>query len=141
MTTAEERIGPPVDDPHVSSALDRLAAALAEVAACDPSMAVEMGAIEPEEAADMTDVYARRNRAVLVALGAAVDAGLSAGVGVDPAYGTEWPVVYIDLPTGQVSWHVTAYGPTWDGHTTPEKYARVAEWLADPSPRITLDAR
>lgn len=50
-----------------------------------------------------------------------------------------WPVCIIDLPTGQVSWHVTAAdaamffghlpahaGRVWDGHSTPEKYARLA---------------
>jgi hypothetical protein len=46
--------------------------------------------------------------------------------------------IYIDLPTGQVSWHFhdsQAYlfnglptgSETWDGHATPEKYRRVAE--------------
>ena len=45
--------------------------------------------------------------------------------------------VYIDLPTGQVSWHfhdsqaylfdgLPSYPGTWDGHDTPEKYRRLA---------------
>lgn len=45
--------------------------------------------------------------------------------------------VYIDLPTGQASWHyhdsqaylfadLPPYKGTWDGHTTVEKYARIA---------------
>jgi hypothetical protein len=45
--------------------------------------------------------------------------------------------VYIDLPTGQVSWHfhdsqaylfdgLPPYSGTWDGHDTPEKYRRLA---------------
>jgi len=45
--------------------------------------------------------------------------------------------VYIDLPTGQTSWHyhdsqaylfadLPAYKGKWDGHTTEEKYARIA---------------
>lgn len=45
--------------------------------------------------------------------------------------------VYIDLPTGQVSWHfhdreahlfsgLPPYTKPWDKHTTPEKYERVA---------------
>lgn len=45
--------------------------------------------------------------------------------------------VYIDLPTGQVSWHfndehaalfdfLPPYAGAWDGHDTPEKYARLA---------------
>lgn len=56
---------------------------------------------------------------------------------------TDWDmdwlnVVIVDLPTGQASWHVSLTdlhlydhlprnaGRTWDGHTTPEKYARLA---------------
>lgn len=45
--------------------------------------------------------------------------------------------VYIDLPTGQVSWHfhdsqahlfadLPPYAGAWDGHDTPEKYRRLA---------------
>ena len=45
--------------------------------------------------------------------------------------------VYIDLPTGQASWHfhdshaylfdsLPAYAGAWDGHSTEEKYARLA---------------
>lgn len=48
----------------------------------------------------------------------------------------DWPVLFINLPTGQVSWHVnpedldlfqhvTVGTETWDGHTTDEKYARL----------------
>ena len=46
--------------------------------------------------------------------------------------------VYIDLPTGQASWHyhdsqaylfsdLPTYKGKWDGHTTEEKYARIAK--------------
>ena len=50
----------------------------------------------------------------------------------------EWHgCVYIDLPTGQASWHfqgdqaqyfsdLPPYEATWDGHTTEEKYERLA---------------
>lgn len=55
----------------------------------------------------------------------------------------DWPVLFVKLPTGQVSWHIspddvglfsgirrTMAGmpdaPAWDGHSTEEKYARVA---------------
>ena len=45
--------------------------------------------------------------------------------------------IYIDLPTGQVSWHIhdremvqfshlPSYEGEWDGHDTPEKYRRLA---------------
>lgn len=54
-----------------------------------------------------------------------------------PSWDPEWHgCVYIDLPTGQVSWHyhdsqehlfkhLPPYQGEWDGHTTDEKYQRV----------------
>lgn len=56
-----------------------------------------------------------------------------------PGWDTEWHgCVYIDLPTGQVSWHyhdgqahlfaaLPPYAGEWDGHSTEEKYRRLAE--------------
>lgn len=53
--------------------------------------------------------------------------------------------VYIDLPTGQASWHFhdshaslfagipNFYSRGWDGHTTEEKYARLAALIAQHS--------
>jgi hypothetical protein len=55
-----------------------------------------------------------------------------------PGWDEEWHgCVYIDLPTGQASWHyhdseawmfrhLPRYEAEWDGHTTDEKYDRVA---------------
>lgn len=34
-------------------------------------------------------------------------------------------MVYLELPTGQVSWHLPAHGIGFDGHSTAEKYRRV----------------
>lgn len=58
-----------------------------------------------------------------------------------PGWDKAWHgCVYIDLPTGQVSWHfhdsdaalfdgLPPYAKPWDGHDTPEKYRRlVALW-------------
>jgi len=54
----------------------------------------------------------------------------------------EWKnVVFIDLPTGQVSWHIhkdelvyfpglPTYKGVWDGHTVEEKYDRVKKYLS-----------
>jgi len=54
----------------------------------------------------------------------------------------EWHgCVYIDLPTGQASWHFQGdqaryfddlphYEASWDGHTTEEKYERLAAAMA-----------
>jgi hypothetical protein len=55
----------------------------------------------------------------------------------------EWHnCVYIDLPTGQASWHVhdsqmflfeglPSYAKEWDRHTTEEKYDRISKLVAD----------
>lgn len=57
-----------------------------------------------------------------------------------PGWDPEWHgCVFIDLPTGQVSWHyhdreaglfetLPAYTKPWDGHTTAEKYTRLANF-------------
>jgi hypothetical protein len=41
----------------------------------------------------------------------------------------EWPVIYIDLPNGQVSWHMRAYPSGWDGHDAAVKSARIAAFV------------
>ncbi len=71
--------------------------------------------------------YDERNTCTYFALGAAMSLGYDCGVreGDDP----RWPVCYIDLPTGQVSWHLPRYPKKWDGHETTEKYQRVADYL------------
>lgn len=73
--------------------------------------------------------YTVRNRLIMLAMVTAQRAGLGAGLGFDPNE-PDRIVVYIDLPTGQVSWHVAAYEGAWDGHTTTEKYARCAAYAA-----------
>lgn len=67
--------------------------------------------------------YVHRYGLVWRALSLAVTAGHAAGVRIDPAE-PEWPVVYIELPTGQVSWHMPQFATEWDGHDTAEKYRR-----------------
>ena len=50
----------------------------------------------------------------------------------------DWPVIYLTLPTGQVSWHIAPRdmdlfrhvpvgSAEWDGHDVVEKYGRLAE--------------
>ena len=54
--------------------------------------------------------------------------------------------VYIDLPTGQASWHyhdsqsdlfahLPEYQGTWDGHTTDEKYERISQFASGAAPQ------
>lgn len=75
--------------------------------------------------------YPTRYRLVLQALLQARAAGMSAGIGYDPA--GLWAlriVVYIELPTGQVSWHLPEHAVSWDGHSTPQKFLRIADYIA-----------
>jgi hypothetical protein len=88
-------------------------------------------------------VYTERDKCVALIAAMAKALGYVVGRGEHPADDTTWDVewrniVYIDLPTGQVSFHIhdrelpwfeglASYGASWDGHTTEEKYARVLE--------------
>jgi hypothetical protein len=81
----------------------------------------------------MDEVYAERNKLV-----AALSKLFPAWIGTDGTPG--WFVVYIELPTGQASWHFKESERNlvshlkeggamciWDGHTTEEKYERLAK--------------
>lgn len=78
---------------------------------------------ELRTAAEHDTDYNVRNPAIYHALALATQLGYPAGIRLDPTE-PDWPVAYIDLPTGQVSWHLPAYPGTWDGHDTPTKLAR-----------------
>jgi hypothetical protein len=85
------------------------------------------------------DVYLERNQVVAGLAALAVKLGYKAGIAKTAIEGwdEEWHgCVYIDLPTGQISWHyhssqdglfsfLPLYDGVWDGHDTPEKYRRV----------------
>lgn len=90
------------------------------------------------------EVYKERNQCVAALARAAVAMGCSVSVtkteieGWDAAWHN---CVFVDLPTGQVSWHFhdddmwmleglpTVDAVKWDGHSTPEKYQRLNKWL------------
>lgn len=89
--------------------------------------------------------YAERNKCVALIARMAIALGLRAGLGrheeEDKSWEDDWRnIVFIDLPSGQVSWHIhdsdlpmfeflPKYHGVWDGHTTEEKYQRVLEAL------------
>lgn len=109
------------------------------------------GALRPWDDQGIGTVYTER--AHLTALLAAQYPSVIVE-GADPA-APDWPVLYVNLPTGQASWHVSPAdltifahvsrvtapeGPVWDGHTNDQKYERIsrlaglvaeaAEWRA-----------
>lgn len=69
--------------------------------------------------------YARRELLLLEALLLARRLGIPAGFRLDPAE-PDWPVFQIELPAGQVSWHMPGHPVEWDGHDGPTKAARIA---------------
>ena len=75
--------------------------------------------------------YAARECGVLMAVAEARALGYEAGFRIDPAE-PEWPVAFIQLPTGQVSWHMPQFPLEWDGHTTEEKNARIVSFFRFP---------
>lgn len=85
------------------------------------------------------NAYWERNCLVAMLARIALRMGAKAGIRRSniPDWDPEWHgCVYIELPTGQASWHyhdshaymfedLPPYEPEWDGHDTPEKYRRV----------------
>ena len=87
--------------------------------------------------------YAERNRCVALIARMALAMGWRTGLGRhredDASWEDDWRnIVFIELPTGQSSWHVhdselplfvglPRYEGVWDGHSTEEKYRRVGE--------------
>ena len=80
------------------------------------------------------EAYLDRNLAVQALAKMAEKCGYMVGIKDDP----EWPTLYIDLPTGQVSWHIPRnevacsfppYGGEWDGHDVEEKRKRLSRFM------------
>lgn len=96
---------------------------------------------------ELDAVYAERNRCVGAIARMAQRLGWTVGLGyhTDPNWEDDWRnIVYIDTPRGQISWHfhdsekplfdwMPPYDGDWDGHTTDEKYERLAA-TAPPEP-------
>ncbi|MFE7462274.1 WDGH domain-containing protein [Nocardiopsis terrae] len=97
------------------------------------------------------DVYRERAR-----LAAYIAARHPSRIAYNDPESPDWPVLYIDTPASQLTWHLSpddldlfAHVPVvapehprarWDGHTTPEKYRRLAaltQALATRTPKDT----
>jgi hypothetical protein len=89
----------------------------------------------------MTDqkdnAYKERNLCVSLIAKMAHKMGLPVGIQLSPNEGEpDWHIIFIELPSGQVSWHFHSneiphftgypdYKKKWDGHNWDEKYKRV----------------
>lgn len=97
--------------------------------------------------------YAERDMVLAVVARMALQLGYPVGVGMDfpgdetdgtPDFGT---VIFVELPTGQISFHVRdaertwfaflpRYDHDWDGHSTPVKYERMLDYITVSGPGI-----
>lgn len=87
------------------------------------------------------EIYSQRNRVVCLAAKLAMLHCMKTGLRYDPEQ-PEWPVVMIDLPNGQVSWHISRrdykfyfgflheYVGEWDGHDMVEKHKRICDFAS-----------
>jgi hypothetical protein len=72
--------------------------------------------------------YEERYYSVIHAMSHATAIGYKVGIRIDPNE-PEWPVVYIELPTGQVSWYMPQHEKEYDGHSTEEKFERIKRFI------------
>ncbi len=80
------------------------------------------------------EAYLDRNLAVQALAKMAEKFGYVVGIKDDP----QWPILYINFPTGQVSWHIPRnemvcsfppYDGEWDGHDVEEKRKRLTRFV------------
>ena len=81
-------------------------------------------AITLDQIAKNDENYKVRNPLVLQALVLAQQVGYEVGFRFDPSE-PEWPVAFIELPTGQISWHLPQHIRAWDTHTVEQKFVRI----------------
>jgi hypothetical protein len=93
---------------------------------------------EKTQSDTLEEAYYDRNQAVMLAAKLAQMQGYDTGWRVDPDE-PHWPILFIELPSGQVSWHIPmeealdhgvdiegrTTGPVWDGHTLNGKRHRI----------------
>lgn len=104
-----------------------------------PAQVAEVVAERNELGTQKDRAYSERNKLVAV-LSMLFPASLERHPEEDTSWEDDWRwIVFIDLPTGQASWHIhdselplfehlpRDSGRAWDGHTTERKYARLLD--------------
>lgn len=86
----------------------------------------------------LDEIYTERNLLAQLVAALAQSLHMPVGQGIDPAQ-PAWPLIYVDLPTGQLSWHIpqhelvvelVRYPAAWDGHSPEERQQRILSFLA-----------
>jgi len=90
------------------------------------------------------EAYLDRNLCVQVIARMAQKLGYNVGIKENG----DWPILYIDLPTGQVSWHIPKadiagispeYHKEWDGHDVEIKRMRLIEFIKSKENREKIE--
>ena len=81
---------------------------------------------------DLKGYYNNRNLFTYEAIALALRCGYEAGIRIDPNE-PEWPVAFIELPSGQISYHLEQHPNPWDEHATEQKRLRILQFIADTS--------
>ena len=90
------------------------------------------------------EAYLDRNLCVQVMARMAEKLGYNVGVKENG----DWPILYINLPTGQVSWHIPKadiagispeYHKEWDGHDVEIKRMRLIEFIKSKENREKIE--
>lgn len=74
------------------------------------------------------DNLEQRYDLIISAMNIATELGYDVGIGTDNK-NPGVAVVYIELPTGQVSWHMPNENDFWDGHSNMEKFQRIKNFI------------
>lgn len=102
---------------------------------------LELNALITDLVENKDNAYAERNKCVALIARMAIKLDLVVGLARHHEEDKDWEddwrnIVFIELPSGQVSWHIhdsdlpmfkslLPYEGKWDGHTTELKYERV----------------
>ena len=90
------------------------------------------------------EAYLDRNLCVQLMARMAQKLGYNVGVKENG----DWPILYINLPTGQVSWHIPKadiagispeYHKEWDGHDVEIKRMRLIEFIKSEENREKIE--
>lgn len=119
----------------MTGASRELGDALAAALAADPSQQPDRDPDQPDDEATRA-AYRRRAAAIYHVLAAAIRAGVPGGISWDadpsPTVVAQLgpgphPIAVVELPTGQVSWHLRPHPHPWDG-ARGQTAARIAAY-------------
>lgn len=75
------------------------------------------------------NTYDIRYKLVFKAMYLAAELGYKTGQQKSEDNDEEWYILYIELPEGQVSWHMPSNDILWDGHDNNKKYERCDAYI------------